>query len=127
MSRKILDATKSSANPAALSPGIRVGDFVWTSGLGPQDPVTGAVEGDITAQTVRTLENVRTVLKEGGLDLADVVKATVHLQDLNDFAAFDAAYRSVFTEPYPVRTTVESGLRGILVEIDVVAYRPSEG
>lgn len=125
MNRKVLTATKSASNTAALSPGVRLGDFVWTSGLGPQDPQTGAVEGDIKAQTVETLEKIKTVLHEGGLDLTDVVKVTAHLQDLNDFAGFDAAYRSVFAEPYPVRTTVQSGLMGILVEIDVVAYKPA--
>jgi reactive intermediate/imine deaminase len=121
MQRRVLNATKSAKNTAAVSPGVLVGDFLYTSGLGPQDPVTGATEGDIATQTRTTLEKIRSVLRDGGLDLADVVKTTVHLQDLSDFAAFDATYREFFSEPYPARTTVESGLLGILVEIDVVA------
>jgi len=125
MQRRVLNATKSAASTAAVSPGIRVGDFLYTSGLGPQDPVTGEAEGDIAAQTRVTLEKIRSVLRDGGLDLADVVKVTVHLEDLGDFAAFDATYREFFSEPYPARTTVQSGLLDILVEIDVVAYTNS--
>ena len=121
MQRRVLYATKSAKNTAAVSPGVRVGDFLYTSGLGPQDPTTGATEGDIAAQTRVTLGKIRSVLRDGGLELADVVKVTVHLQDINDFAVFDATYREFFSEPFPARTTVESGLLGILVEIDVVA------
>jgi len=125
MQRRVLNATRSAKNTAAVSPGVRVGEFLYTSGLGPQDPVTGATEGDIVAQTRVTLEKISSVLYDGGLELADVVKVTVHLQDIGDFAAFDATYREFFSEPYPARTTVESGLLGILVEIDVVACASS--
>ncbi|MCT9928958.1 Rid family detoxifying hydrolase [Planotetraspora sp. A-T 1434] len=118
--------TTSGAQPvAAYSQGLVVGDFVYTSGMGPLDPVTGEVVGDdVAAQTHETLRNLGAVLEAQGLTFDDVVKATVHLQNLKeDFAAYNEVYKSYFTEPYPVRTTVGSDLMNILVEIDFVAYK----
>jgi len=108
------------------SQGIAAGGLVFTAGLGPHDPASGAVTGSgIAAQTRQALANVAAVLGASGLGLADVVKSTVHLADLQrDFAAFDAVYRELMPEPWPARTTVGSVLAGILVEIDVVAVRP---
>jgi 2-iminobutanoate/2-iminopropanoate deaminase len=95
---------------------------VFTAGFGPHDPRNGALPDGIEAQTEATLANVARALAAVDLDLSHVVKATVHLAELQrDFAAFDAAYRRVMPEPFPVRTTVGSQLLGILVEIDVVA------
>lgn len=71
------------------------------------------------------LRNIAAVLAERGVGLDDVLKTTVHLADLADFAAFNEAYQEFFTQPYPVRTTVGSQLAGILVEIDVVARIPA--
>jgi len=107
------------------SQGIAAGGLVFTAGLGPHDPATGAIVGPgIAAQTRQALANVAAVLGAAGLGLADVVQSTVHLADLHrDFAAFDAVYRELMPEPWPVRTTVGSVLAGILVEIDVVAVR----
>jgi 2-iminobutanoate/2-iminopropanoate deaminase len=93
-----------------------------TAGFGPHDPQTGALPDGIEAQTEATLANVARALGAVDLDLSNVVKATVHLAELQrDFSGFDAAYRRVMPTPYPVRTTVGSQLLGILVEIDVVA------
>ncbi|MFC4054692.1 MULTISPECIES: RidA family protein [Actinomadura] len=121
---------RSAAAPAPLgtySQALVVGDFVYTSGMGPIDPKTGEVVGDdVAAQTRQTLANLTAVLAEHGLGLDDVVKSTVHLQELHrDFAAYDEVYRAHFNEPYPVRTTVGSDLMNILVEIDFVAYKKS--
>ena len=103
---------------------IDAGSMVWTAGFGPQDPATGTVPDGIAAQTEQVLNNVEGALRAVGLGLPDVVKATVHLQELDrDFAAYNEVYARRFTEPYPVRTTVGSTLAGILVEIDVVAVR----
>ncbi|MDQ1709141.1 MAG: 2-iminobutanoate/2-iminopropanoate deaminase [Frankiaceae bacterium] len=107
------------------SQGMAAGDFVFTAGMGPADPATGALvgPGDVAEQTRQVLRNLAAILAERGLTLADVVKVTSHLADLDrDFAAYDAAYQEFFTDPRPVRTTVGSTLNGILVEIDVVAY-----
>ncbi|NUU24133.1 MAG: RidA family protein [Streptomycetaceae bacterium] len=125
MIRKELRSADAPAPGGTYSQGIDAGDFVFTSGQGPNDPRTGRPVGDdIATQTRRTLENVKAILAEAGLDFGDVVKVTTHLQHLKrDFAGYDAVYREYFTEPYPVRTTVGSDLMNILVEIDVVARR----
>jgi 2-iminobutanoate/2-iminopropanoate deaminase len=117
--------TADGASPVgAYSQGLVVGDFVYTSGVGPLDPETGEVVGDdVAAQTHRTMKNLGAVLAAHGLGFDDVVKATVHLQNLKeDFAGYNEVYKSYFTQPYPVRTTVGSDLMNILVEIDFVAY-----
>ena len=105
---------------------VQAGDAVWTAGFGPQDPATGQVPAGIERQTEQVIDNVEAALAVVGLGLDDVVKATVHLQHLErDFAAYNEVYARRFAAPYPVRTTVGSDLMGILVEIDVVAVRPS--
>jgi 2-iminobutanoate/2-iminopropanoate deaminase len=107
----------------AYSPGLRVGDWVFVSGQGPYDPVSGTLVGEtIEEQTRQTLENIAGILAAGGASMADVVKSTVHLADLSMFSAYNAVYSTYFPDPKPVRTTVGSQLLGILVEIDVIAY-----
>jgi len=118
--------TENAPRPAgAYSQGVAAAGLLFTAGFGPQDPVTGAVAGTVEEQTAQVLRNVAAVLAARGLTTDDVLKVTVHLQHLRrDFAAYDAVYRQFFAEPYPVRTTVGSGLMDILVEIDVVAALP---
>ena len=117
-------STPDAPQPAGnYSQGIRLGNLVWTAGFGPQDPVTGEIPESVADQTRRVLRNVEATLAEAGLDLGDVVKTTVHLADLADFAEFDEAYGEFFLYPKPARTTVGSQLAGIKVEIDVVAGR----
>lgn len=100
---------------------------VWTAGLGPQDPESGEVPHGIVAQTEKVIDNVETALGLVGLGLGDVVKATVHLAEIeHDFPDYNRIYERRFPTPYPVRTTVGSALLGILVEIDVVAVRRVE-
>ena len=115
--------TPTAPQPAGCySQGMVANGFLYTAGFGPQDPDTGEVNGDVSAQTAQALQNVSAVLEQQGLSLNDVVKTTVHLQHLKrDFAAFNETYGSFFTAPFPVRTTVGSDLFDILVEIDVVA------
>ena len=104
------------------SQGLRVGNLVFVAGQVPRDPQTGEMAGDtIEVQTTRVLENVKAVLEAAGASMADVVKSTVHLSDVALFSRFDAVYSTYFPEPRPVRTTVGSQLKGILVEIDVIA------
>ncbi|WP_066372821.1 RidA family protein [Herbidospora mongoliensis] len=123
--KKELRTTDGAAPVGAYSQGLVVGDFVYTSGMGPLDPVTGEVVGDdVAAQTHRTMQNLGAVLAAHGLTFDDVIKSTVHLENLKeDFAAYNEVYKSYFTQPYPVRTTVGSQLMNILVEIDFVAYK----
>lgn len=115
--------TDKAPNPAgAYSQGVVAGGFLYTAGFGGFDPSTGKlVDGGVAEQTTQVMRNVAAVLAERGLTFANVVKSTVHLADLGDFAEFNKAYESFLERPYPVRTTVGSTLNGILVEIDVVA------
>ncbi len=108
----------------AYSPGVRAGDLLFVSGQVPRDPRTGALvgEGDVAAQTRQTLANLAGVLAAGGASLRDVVSVTVHLANVDDWAAFDAVYRDVMPPPWPTRTVVGAELRGILVEVTAVAY-----
>jgi len=122
MSIERITTTDAPAPAGAYSQGIVTDGFMWTAGFGPQDPATGEVPDGVGAQTTQVLASIRATLAARGLDLSDVVKVTVHLQELKrDFAEYDAAYSEHFSEPYPVRTTVGSQLMNILVEIDVVA------
>ena len=116
--------------PAAIGPyaqGVRVGNLIYTAGQGALDPVTGQlVPGGIKEQTERTLENLKAILEAGGSSLGQVVKATVFLKDMNDFAAMNSVYASYFesdADTLPARTTVEVSRlpRNMLVEIDMVA------
>lgn len=109
-------------NPAGpYSHAVVAGDFVYTAGFGPQDPETGQIPDGVHAQTVQVLRNVEAALIAAGSGLDRLVKTTVHLATLSDFAEFNDAYREMVPQPYPVRTTVGSELGGILVEIDAVA------
>jgi len=113
----------------AYSTVLRAGDFVFVAGQGPLDCETHAILGDtIEDQTRNTLENVGALLRAAGADFCDCVKSTVHLLDIEEFDRFNAVYKEYFSEPRPVRTTVQSGLwHGIKVEIDVIAYKPTWG
>ena len=96
--------------------------FVYVSGQGPFDPVSGDIVGaDVVGQTHKVIDNLEAILEAAGASLADVVKVEAHLADFAFFEAYDGAYRERFAEPRPARKTVASGLGGILVEIDCIA------
>ena len=113
--------------PAAIGPysqAIQVGNLVYTSGQIPIDPATGAfVEGGIKEQTRQSLTNVKAILEEAGLTMANVVKTTVFLADMADFADMNSVYAEFFSEPYPARSAVavKTLPKGALVEIEVIA------
>lgn len=123
MTRDAVTTDQAPRPAGAYSQAVRLGDLVWTSGFGPQDPATGTVADSVAEQTRQVLRNVRATLEAAGLTMDDVLKTTVHLADLADFAEFNEAYAEFFAEPRPARTTVGSQLAGIKVEIDVVAGR----
>ena len=121
---KAISTTKAPAAIGPYSQGIKVGDLVYTSGQIPIDPVTGNfVEGGIKEQTRQSLTNVQAILKEAGLTMGNVVKTTVFMADMNDFADMNAVYADFFTEPYPARSAVavKTLPKEALVEIEVVA------
>ena len=113
--------------PKAIGPysqGVRSGPFLFVSGQGPIDPATGAlVDGDIGVQTRRVFANITAILKAGGASLDHVVRTTVYLADMNDFAAMNAAYAEHFSAPAPARTTIQAARlpRDMRIEIDVIA------
>ncbi|MFP5205323.1 MAG: RidA family protein [Acidobacteriota bacterium] len=116
--------------PAAIGPysqGIRVGNLVFTAGQIPVDPATQqVVGGGITEQAKRVLENLQAILEEAGSSLDRVVKATVYLKSMDDFAAMNAVYDAYLGrggEEPPARTTVEVSRlpKNVLIEIDVIA------
>lgn len=116
--------TDNAPRPAgAYSQGIILNGLLFTAGMGPIDPASGKVVGEtVEEQTHQVMKNLSAVLSSAGLSFSDVVKATVHLQDLaRDFAGFNQTYQQYFSDPFPVRTTVGSDLNKILVEIDFVA------
>lgn len=121
--KKMEIKTSKAPQPAGpYSQALVMGDRVYVAGQGPTDPERGTTPEGIEAQTHNTMMNLKNILEAAGATMDDVVKSTVHLANLDDFAAFNAVYRDFFTTPYPVRTTVGSALLGgILVEIDVVA------
>jgi len=106
------------------SPAVRAGQLVFISGQVPIDPATGnLIDGDIAAQTRRVFENLGALLKAAGLSFANVVRTTVFLADMNDFAAMNQTYATYFSEPYPARSTVQVSRlpKDARIEIDVVA------
>jgi 2-iminobutanoate/2-iminopropanoate deaminase len=106
------------------SPALRAGNLLFISGQVPMDPETGnLIDGDVAAQTRRVLENIGRLLFAAGLAHNDVVRTTVFLADMGDFAAMNAAYGEFFLEPYPARSTVQAARlpRDARIEIDVIA------
>lgn len=114
--------TRAPRPSGPYSQAIVANGLVFVAGQGPAD--SSGVTGDgIEVQTDRTLQNLKAILEAAGTSLDNVVKVTAHLADLADFDAFNLVYERYFSSPYPVRTTVGSTLRDILVEIDVIATR----
>ena len=106
------------------SPAVRAGEFLFVSGQVALDPSTGTiVSGDIRAETSQVMENIRALLSAAGLDFSGVVRTTVFLADMNDFAAMNEVYGTYFDHPYPARATVQVSRlpRDARVEIDVIA------
>jgi 2-iminobutanoate/2-iminopropanoate deaminase len=120
-------AISSPDAPKAIGPysqAVRAGQLLFVSGQVPLDPATGQiVDGDIAAQTRRVFDNLAAVLKAGGRSFADVVRTTVFLADMNDFATVNEVYGTYFSEPYPARATVQVARlpKDARVEIDVIA------
>jgi len=117
----------SNSAPKAIGPysqAVRAGQLLFVSGQVPLDPATGQmVAGGIAEQTRRVLDNLGAVLSAGGRSFADVVRTTIFLADMNDFAAVNEIYGQYFSEPYPARATVQVARlpKDARVEIDVIA------
>ncbi len=124
-----MKAISTAAAPAAIGPysqAIEIGNLVFCSGQLPIDPATGAFpEGGIEAQTRQSLKNAAAILEAAGTDLHHVVKTTVFLASMDDFAAMNGVYAEVFAEPFPARSAVavKTLPKGALVEIECVAEK----
>lgn len=122
-----MNAISTKKAPAAIGPysqAIRVGNLIYTSGQIPLNPATGAfVEGGIKEQTRQALTNIKAILEEAGTSMDNVVKTTVFMANMDDFADMNAVYAEFFTEPYPARSAVavKTLPKGALIEIEVIA------
>jgi 2-iminobutanoate/2-iminopropanoate deaminase len=122
------EAITSPTAPPAIgpySPAIRAGNLLFISGQIPLDPATGQlVRGDIRVQTTRVMDSLRELLVAAGADTSHVVRTTIFLADLSDFAVVNEIYATYFTPPYPARATVQVARlpRDVRVEIDAIAH-----
>jgi 2-iminobutanoate/2-iminopropanoate deaminase len=124
----MLSAVSTESAPRALGPysqAIRAGQFLFVSGQIPIHPATDAVvQGGIGDQTRLALENIGEILKAGGASFQQVVRTTVYLADLSDFAAMNEVYATFFTPPQPARSTIQAAKlpKDARIEIDVIAF-----
>lgn len=125
--KNVISTTNAPAAIGPYSQAIDCGAFLITSGQVPFDPATGViVEGGIEVQTRQSLNNVKAILEAAGLTMDNVVKTTVFLQNMGDFAAMNAVYAEFFTEgQYPARSAVEVAAlpKGALVEIETICVK----
>jgi 2-iminobutanoate/2-iminopropanoate deaminase len=108
------------------SQAVVAGAFVFVSGQGCINPLTGKLElGDVRSETKRVFENLRAILRAAGSSLEHVMKCNVYLRDINDFAAMNEVYQTFFSPPFPARTTIQAGALpgGIAVEIECIAKK----
>ncbi|HEX8312469.1 MAG TPA: RidA family protein [Chthoniobacteraceae bacterium] len=127
--KKVIASPEAPTAVGPYSQAIALGNLLFCAGQIPIDPATSElVPGDITAQTSQVLENVGAVLRANSMTYSDVVKATVFLTDLGDFAAMNTVYARYFAEPFPARSTIQvAGLpKGANVEIEVIAAATPE-
>ncbi len=125
--RKAIVTEKAPKPVGPYSQGVIEGDFIFVSGQGPINPLTGKLElGDVQSETKRVFENLRAILEAAGSSLDQVMKCNVYLRDINDFAAMNEVYQTFFTAPFPARTTIQAGALpgGIAVEIECIAKQP---
>ncbi len=126
MDRQAFATTDAPAAVGPYSQAIAAGDFLFCSGQVHLEPSTGVlVEGDIATQTARVLDNLTAVLASAGRTMADVVKTTVFLVDINDFGAMNAVYGRYMPDPPPARSTIGVAAlpKGARVEIELIASR----
>jgi 2-iminobutanoate/2-iminopropanoate deaminase len=122
--RELVTAAGAAKAIGPYSPALKAGNLLFLSGSIPLDPVSGQiVPGDISDQTRRVMENIKALLEAGGAGFANVVRTTVFMVDLGEFAAMNEVYAGYFSAPYPARSTVQVVKlpKDVRVEIDVIA------
>lgn len=125
MKREIIHTNNAPGAIGPYSQGIIVGDFVYTSGQIPINPATGVMETDIKLATKQSMENVKAILEAAGTSLENVVKTSIFLKDLNDFAAVNEVYGTYFTENPPARSCVQVAKlpKDAVIEIEAIATK----
>lgn len=122
---KVIATDKAPAAIGPYSQGLEHGNMVFVSGQIPVDPATGEIAGTIEEQTAQSLSNIKNILAENGMTMANVIKTSVFLADLGDFAAMNAVYAENFSEPFPARSCVQVAAipKGCKVEIECIAVK----
>lgn len=125
MKREVIHTNNAPGAIGPYSQGIIVGDFVYTSGQIPINPATGVMESDIKLATKQSMENIKAILEEAGTSLENVVKTSIFLKDLNDFAAVNEVYGTYFTENPPARSCVQVAKlpKDAVIEIEAIATK----
>lgn len=126
MNKTEIRTDKAPAPAGPYSQAIIAGDYIFVAGQRPMDPETGIIPDGIHAQTRQVIQNIRSILAEYDCTLADVVRSGAYLSDLSNFGKMNEVYSEMFPKPFPARTCIGTSLRGILVEIDVIAYKPAD-
>lgn len=123
MKREVINTKNAPGAIGPYSQGIIVGDFVYTSGQIPINPATGVMETDIKIATKQSMENVKAILEAAGTSLEKVVKTSIFLKDLNDFAVVNEIYGTYFTENPPARSCVQVAKlpKDAVIEIEAIA------
>jgi 2-iminobutanoate/2-iminopropanoate deaminase len=123
--KKIIKPAKSATAVGPYNHAVRIGDLLFCAGQIPLDPATGnLLAGDIKTQTERVLENVKAILDDQKLSFANVVKSTVFMTNLADFAGMNEVYAKYFTGDFPARSTIQVAAlpKGANVEIEIIAH-----
>ena len=122
---KVISTDKSPAEIGPYSQGLDAGNIVFVSGQIPVNVQTGTMADTIEEQTAQSLNNVKNILAANGLTMANVIKTSVFLSDLNDFAAMNKVYETFFTAPYPTRSCVQVAAipKGAKIEIECIAVK----
>lgn len=125
MKREVINTKNAPGAIGPYSQGIIVGDFVYTSGQIPINPATGVMETDIKVATKQSMENVKAILEAAGTSLENVVKTSIFLKDLNDFAIVNEIYGTYFTENPPARSCVQVAKlpKDAVIEIEAIAAK----
>lgn len=126
--KRIISTTNAPAAVGPYSQAVRAGNTLYISGQLPIDPLTKTVPEGVEAQTAQCLKNIDAILSEAGYDRSDVVKSTVLLTSMSDFAAMNGVYGGFYAEPFPSRVAYEVCAlpMGVSVEIETIAYKGDE-
>ena len=124
MSKEIISTVKAPSAIGPYSQGVKLGNLLFTSGQIPLNPQTGELETEIKEATKRSMENIKAILNEAGTSLEKVIKTTIFLKDINDFAAVNEVYSTFFSANPPARSCVEVGKlpKDALIEIEAIAH-----